>query len=121
MEKTTAIFAVFVFVFSGIFLLGFSPASVQAQLLPASTNCPEGQWDANYGRCKQPMEESATNPTAHITPQSTNCPQGQWDANYGRCNKPMERTVSDDHRKLNPQTATCPEGQWDANYGKCKE
>ena len=94
MKKVTVLLTGLVFVSLGIFLLGICPGAVHAQqseadihkhIMPAS-NCPPGQWDANYGRCKQaPQEQPASEVHKQLIPASSTCPPGKWNANYGKC------------------------------------
>ena len=53
-------------------------------ITPQPSECPPGQWDANYGKCKQPAKEQIAD-TKAMTPQQSQCPPYKWDANYGRC------------------------------------
>ena len=57
-------------------------------ITPQQFECPPGQFDMSYGKCKQPAQKAAAD-TKAITPQQSECPPGQFDMSYGRCKQPQ--------------------------------
>ena len=81
-----------------MFLLGMALVSVSfAQapsgdvvkaITPQQFECPPGQFDMSYGKCKQPAQKASAD-TKAITPQQSECPPGQFDMSYGKCKQPQ--------------------------------
>ena len=113
-----------------MFLLGMAlvpgsfaqaPSGDLSRAITPALDCPPGQFDPSYGKCKQPpQEQPASDVTKAVTPASSECPPYQWDPSYGKC-KQAPQEAAGDTKKITPASSDCPPGKFDPSYGKCKE